>query len=128
MGVTLDPNSPINPYYMASWIGLLVTSLNLMPVGQLDGGHGTFAVFGGRAHGLIGRIAFVTMAVLAVLGYLWHGSPSGFLYVVLLGVMLRVPHPEPYTMDPLGPTRHLIAWLTLLVFILCFWPFPITIK
>jgi membrane-associated protease RseP (regulator of RpoE activity) len=128
LGVTLDPNSPINPYYMASWIGLLVTSLNLMPVGQLDGGHGTFAVFGGRAHGLIGRVAFVTMAVLAVLGYLWHGSPSGFLYVVLLGVMLRVPHPEPYTMDPLGPTRRLIAILTLLVFILCFWPFPITIR
>jgi membrane-associated protease RseP (regulator of RpoE activity) len=128
LGVTLDPNSPINPYYMASWIGLLVTSLNLMPVGQLDGGHGTFAVFGGRAHALIGRVAFVTMAVLAVLGYLWHGSPSGFLYVVLLGVMLRVPHPEPYTMDPLGGTRRLIAVLTLLVFILCFWPFPITIR
>ncbi len=128
LGVTLDPNSPINPYYMASWIGLLVTSLNLMPVGQLDGGHGTFAVFGGRAHGLIGRIAFVTMAVLAVLGYWWHGSPSGFLYVVLLGVMLRVPHPEPYTLDPLGRPRRVIAVLTLLVFILCFWPFPITIR
>jgi membrane-associated protease RseP (regulator of RpoE activity) len=127
-GVTLDPNSPINPYYMASWIGLLVTSLNLMPVGQLDGGHGTFAVFGARLHRLIGRIAFVTMAVLAVLGYFWHGSPSGFLYVVLLGVMLRVPHPEPYTMDTLGPTRRLIGVLTLLVFILCFWPFPLTIR
>ncbi|HEX6046711.1 MAG TPA: site-2 protease family protein [Pyrinomonadaceae bacterium] len=126
-GVTLDPNSPINPYYMASWIGLLVTSLNLMPVGQLDGGHGTFAVFGRRAHALIGRIAFVTAAVLAVLGYWWHNSPSGFLYVVLLGVMLRVPHPEPYIMEPLGPKRTLIAVLTLIVFILCFWPFPITI-
>lgn len=126
-GVTLDPNSPINPYYMASWIGLLVTSLNLMPVGQLDGGHGTFAVFGRQAHALIGRLAFVTMAVLAVLGYMWHGSPSGFLYVVLLGVMLRVPHPEPYRMEPLGQARTVVAVLTLLVFILCFWPFPITI-
>ncbi len=128
LGVTLDPNAPVNPYYMASWIGFLVTSLNLMPVGQLDGGHGTFAVFGGRIHGLIGRIAFGTMAVLAVLGYWWHGSPSGFLYVVLLGVMLRVPHPDPYMMEPLGPTRRLIGFLTLLVFILCFWPFPITMR
>ena len=128
LGVTLDPNAPVNPYYMAAWIGLLVTSLNLMPVGQLDGGHGTFAVFGGRVHRLIGRIAFITMAVLAVLGYFWHGSPSGFLYVVLLGVMLRVPHPAPYNVSPLGPMRRLVALLTLLVFILCFWPFPITIR
>ena len=49
-GVRLEPYSPTNPYYMAAWIGILVTSLNLMPVGQLDGGHGTFSIFGPRAH------------------------------------------------------------------------------
>lgn len=127
LGVTLDPNSPINPYYMAAWIGLLVTSLNLMPVGQLDGGHGTFAVFGARAHALIGKIAFVSMAVLAVLGFWWHGSPSGFLYAVLLGIMLRVHHPQPAVMEPLGSKRVAVAVITLLVFALCFWPFPITL-
>jgi len=125
--IHLDPNSPINPYYMASWFGLLVTSLNLMPVGQLDGGHGTFALFGERAHRLIGRIAFTAMALLAVLGFWWHGSPSGFLYTVLLGIMLRVRHPQPVVMEPLGRIRILIAILTLIVFVLCFWPFPITI-
>lgn len=126
-GVPLDPNSPTNPYYMAAWIGLLVTSLNLMPVGQLDGGHGTFSLFGARAHRLIGRLAFIVMSVLAVLGFWWHGSPSGFLYAVLLGIMMRIPHPAPFTMEPLGTKRIAIAIITLLIFILCFWPFPITI-
>ena len=95
VGTPLDPNAPINPYYIAAWIGLLVTSLNLMPVGQLDGGHGTFAIFGPRAHRVIGRVAFVVLAVLAVLGFVWYGSPSGFLYTVLLAIMLRVGHPQP---------------------------------
>jgi len=116
-----------NPFYMAAWIGLLVTSLNLMPVGQLDGGHGTFAVFGQRAHKLIGRLAFVTVAVMSVLGFIWHGSPSGFLYTVLLAVMLKVRHPAPEELDPLGRGRIVVAIITLIVFALSFVPFPITI-
>src|ERR1041384_893715 len=126
-GIPLDPNSPINPFYMAAWIGLLVTSLNLMPVGQLDGGHGTYSLFGARAHHFIGRVAFVTVVVLALLGFWWHGSPSGFLYAVLLAVMMKVPHPHPAVMEPLGTKRIVIAIITLIVFVLCFWPFPITI-
>ncbi|MCA1607043.1 MAG: site-2 protease family protein [Acidobacteria bacterium] len=116
-----------NPFYMAAWIGLLVTSLNLMPVGQLDGGHGTFAVFGERAHKLIGRLAFVTVAVMSVLGFIWHGSPSGFLYTVLLAVMLKVRHPAPEEMEPLGRGRIVVALITLVVFALSFVPFPITL-
>lgn len=127
MGVPLDPLSPINPFYMAAWIGLLVTSLNLMPVGQLDGGHGTYALFGKEAHKVIGRAAFATMAVITVLGFVWHGSPSGFLYTVLLAIMLRVRHPQPENTEALGAGRILIAIVTLIVFALCFWPFPITI-
>ena len=128
LNVPLDPYAPANPYYMAAWIGILVTSLNLMPVGQLDGGHGTFAVFGKRVHHLTGRIAFVATAVLTVLGFWWHGSPSGFLYTVLLGVMLRMRHPQPGTMEPLGNKRLVVAVITFIVFALCFWPFPITIS
>src|SRR5215216_6495161 len=118
-GIPLNQNSPTNPYYMAGWIGLLVTSLNLMPVGQLDGGHGTFALFGARAHKLIGRLAFISVAALAGLGFWWHGSPSGFLYAVLLAVMMKVPHPEPAVMEPLGTKRIIIAIITVIVFALC---------
>ena len=124
--INLIDASP-NPFYMAAWIGLLVTSLNLMPVGQLDGGHGTFAVFGGRAHKIIGRVAFVAVAVTAVLGFIWHGSPSGFLYTVLLAVMLKVRHPAPEEMEPLGGGRSIVAIVTLIVFVLSFVPFPITL-
>jgi membrane-associated protease RseP (regulator of RpoE activity) len=127
LGIYLDPLALPNPYYMASWIGLLVTSLNLMPVGQLDGGHGTFAVFGARAHKLIGRLAFVSMVVLAVLGFYLHGSPSGFVFCVLLAIMLRVRHPEPSVMESLGTQRVIMAIITLVVFALCFWPFPFTL-
>lgn len=117
----------LNPFYLAAWFGLLVTSLNLMPVGQLDGGHGTFAALGERPHWWIGRIAFVTMALISVLGWLWHGSPSGFVYVVLLAVMLRVHHPRPEHAEPLGAARIVIGIITLIVFALCFVPFPITL-
>jgi membrane-associated protease RseP (regulator of RpoE activity) len=125
-GAHLDGAIP-NSLYMAAWFGLLVTSLNLMPVGQLDGGHGTFAVFGQRAHKLIGRLAFLTVAVMSVLGFLWHGSPSGFLYTVLLAIMLKVRHPAPEQMEPLGRGRVVVGIITLLVFALSFVPFPITL-
>lgn len=116
-----------NPLYMAAWIGLLVTSLNLMPVGQLDGGHGTFSVFGERLHKVLGRVAFIIVAVMSVLGYVWYGSPSGFLYTVLLAVMLKVRHPAPEQMEPLGNARVVVGVITLIVFALSFVPFPITI-
>ena len=124
--IDLD-NSVANPLYLAAWVGALVTALNLMPVGQLDGGHGTFAVFGRLVHHWLGRVAFVMMAVISVLGWFWHGSPSGFVYVVLLAVMLNVRHPQPEQMEPLGAMRVAIGVITLFVFALCFLPFPITI-
>ena len=124
--INLD-NSVVNSFYLAAWVGSLVTALNLMPVGQLDGGHGTFALFGQRAHWWIGRVAFVLMLITTVFGWLWFRSPVMILYVVLLAVMLRVRHPQPEQMEPLGLARTIIGVITLIVFALCFLPFPITI-
>jgi membrane-associated protease RseP (regulator of RpoE activity) len=124
--VDLD-NSAANSFYLAAWFGALVTALNLMPVGQLDGGHGTFAVFGQRAHWWIGRVAFGLMLMSTIIGWLWFGSPTMLLYVVLLAVMLNVRHPQPEQMEPLGTMRVAIGIITLIVFALCFLPFPITI-
>jgi membrane-associated protease RseP (regulator of RpoE activity) len=128
VGVSLSAVSP-NPFYYASWIGLLVTTLNLMPVGQLDGGHAIYAVFGQFIHRWTGRIVFVIMLGLAFAGWFWHGSPSGFVYSLLLAIVLRMPHPEPENdFSPLDRNRRVVALVTLLIFVLCFLPFPITIR
>jgi membrane-associated protease RseP (regulator of RpoE activity) len=125
-----DPSGiQINPFYFAAWVGLLVTSLNLMPVGQLDGGHATYAVFGRRLHRQVGRAAFVLVLALAPLGLVLHGAPSGFLYAVLLFVMLRLRHPEALDeSDSLGTARTLVAAATLVVFVLSFTAFPIALR
>lgn len=114
-----------NPFYFAAWVGLLVTALNLIPSGQLDGGHAIYAVFGETVHRWTGRIAFVVMSVLSVVGWFVYGSPSGFLIAILLGVMMRIKHPKPWDQTPLDRKRKLIAAITLLIFILSFVPFPL---
>ncbi len=117
-----------NPFLAAAWVGMLVTSLNLIPSGQLDGGHAIYSIFGGRVHFWMGRIAFLVMALFSVLGWLFYSSPSGLLFVVLLAVMMRVRHPEPLIDAPLDRKRKIIAALTLLIFILCFVPFPVQVR
>lgn len=117
-----------NAFYFAGWVGLLVTALNLIPSGQLDGGHAIFAVFGERVHWWTGRIAFAVMAVLSIVGWLVYNSPSGFLIAVLLAVMLKIRHPVPWDMSPLDTKRKAVAFLTLVIFILCAMPFPIRIS
>jgi membrane-associated protease RseP (regulator of RpoE activity) len=126
-GIDLNLSSE-NAFYFAAWVGLLVTALNLIPSGQLDGGHAIYAVFGETFHRWTGRIAFVLMTALSIIGWFYFNSPSGFLIAVLLGVMMRIKHPEPRDRSPLGAARTAVAVLTLLIFVLCFLPFPIQIR
>lgn len=117
-----------NPFYFAGWVGLLVTALNLIPSGQLDGGHALYAVLGERVHFWTGRIAFVVMATLSIIGWFVYGSPSGFLIAVLLGIMMRIKHPQPWDETPLDGKRKLVAALVLVIFVLCFAPFPLKLS
>jgi membrane-associated protease RseP (regulator of RpoE activity) len=117
----------LNPYWFAAWVGCLVTSLNLLPVGQLDGGHVIYATLGARWHWLIARLIYVSVIALAVGSYFMGGWVGWILYVVILTIMLRVGHPR--VMDeeePLGFGRQLVAVIGLLVFLLCFMPAPVT--
>jgi membrane-associated protease RseP (regulator of RpoE activity) len=126
----IDLNVPMlpNPFYFAAWVGLLVTALNLIPSGQLDGGHAIYSIFGTRVHRWTGRIAFVLVTIFSITGWFLYTSPSGFLFAIILAIMMRVRHPEPIDDAPLDAKRKIVAVLTLLIFILCFSPFPIQIK
>lgn len=115
-----------NPIYWAAWGTMLVTALNLFPVGQLDGGHVIYAVAGRRVHWWISRIVAFGCGALAVLSIVWHQPPVYVLWTLVLLFLMKVGHPQVIEEEPLGGARVALAIFSLLVFLLCFMPFPIT--
>ena len=115
----------MHPMAFAAWFGLLATALNLFPIGQLDGGHISYAVFGRKS-------TLVTMATVACLVGLTFVSSSWLVWTVLTVVMLITFGPRhPPTMDediPLDRTRLWLAAIALLMFIICFTPAPIELS
>lgn len=112
-----------NPLVMAGWIGMFVTGLNMIPVGQLDGGHVAYALFGKRAHWLARAV------VLAAVIFIIATGQYGWTVMVGLVVFLGIRHPS--TADDraeLGLTRTVLGWLSLSIPILCLTPFPIVIN
>jgi membrane-associated protease RseP (regulator of RpoE activity) len=118
-----------NPIYFAAWTGVFATGLNLIPVGQLDGGHAVYALFGGRGHRTLSILFFATVVVLATVAFLRYSSPIWFLYVLILGLLAFRRHPPTLTAEgDLGWGRRLVAALVALIFLLSFMPFPITVS
>lgn len=115
-----------NPIYWAAWGTLLVTALNLFPVGQLDGGHVVYALAGKRIHKWISAITAAAVVGLAGLAFYLGQPPVYFLWAVVLLFLLKVGHPPVIDEEPLGKARVGLAILALLVFLFCFMPFPIT--
>lgn len=114
-----DYDVMLHPVAFAGWIGLLVTSLNLLPIGQLDGGHIVYALFGEK-HGLIAKI---TIPILIVMGItLW---PGWLVWAVLMLVMGYKHPPVVYPHIQLDKNRKIIGWISFAIFILTFTPMPI---
>lgn len=107
----------LHPVARAAWVGLLATGWNLLPIGQLDGGHVLYSVAGKR-HVLLTWIFLGALVVLGIFFWRWW-----FLWVVLLYFGRK--HPSIVDDEPLGPGRKKLAWLMLLIFLLCFTPAPI---
>jgi membrane-associated protease RseP (regulator of RpoE activity) len=108
----------LHPTALAAWLGLFATSLNLLPLGQLDGGHILYAATGRLQR----RLALPFWLALALLGYYWPGWLLWCVIVLVIGLR----HPPVYDESlPLDPKRRALAWVALLMFALSFMPVPI---
>ena len=111
----------LHPVAFAGWIGFFVTSLNLIPAGQLDGGHIAFAILG-ESHRWLSKIM---IGLLVLLGYFFQGW---LVWAVLL-IFLGSKHPPILFPEiPLDPKRKAIGLIALIIFILTFIPIPVSIK
>ncbi|MBW3660903.1 MAG: site-2 protease family protein [Gemmatimonadetes bacterium] len=102
----------------AGWIGLFVTALNLLPIGQLDGGHVLYALLGRGQH----WIAYLSFGSLLVMGWWW---PGWYVWALLVLIVIKIRHPP--VLDPyleLDPGRRAIGWIAVALFVLCFAPVP----
>jgi hypothetical protein len=110
----------IHPLAFGAWAGLMITGLNLIPAGQLDGGHLLYVLLGDRA----GRILPGIIFGMVILGLFW---PGWFLWVFLIFFLGRA-HAEPLdTVTPLDTRHRILAWTGLILFVLIFTPIPLQV-
>ncbi len=121
--VVIGPIAPeadvvLHPIGFAAWFGLFVTSLNLLPIGQLDGGHVAYALWGPRQR----TMALAFLPILLILGF--FGWAGWFLWAFMAG-LFGVGHPPVMDPDvPLGRNRTIVGWIAFAVFVVTFAPVP----
>ncbi len=108
----------LHPVARAAWVGVLATALNLLPIGQLDGGHILYSFIGQRA----ARLSKILVALLIPIGLVY--SYSWLVWAAFL-FFFGMRHPAIHDRTPLGKLRTALGWISLLLFILCFTVEPI---
>jgi membrane-associated protease RseP (regulator of RpoE activity) len=110
----------LHPVAWAGWAGLLVTALNLIPAGQLDGGHILYVLLGRRTRNVLPFI----LIILVILGTVWSGW---WLWAFLIFMLGRF-HAEPLDqITPLDSSRRILAMIGIIIFFLVFTPVPLTL-
>jgi membrane-associated protease RseP (regulator of RpoE activity) len=118
----LGPGMVLNlhPVAVGAWLGLLATAINLLPLGQLDGGHVLYAATGRLQR----RLALPLWILLGLMGFLWLGWLLWCVIILLIGLY----HPPVWDEStPLDPKRRALAWVALLLLILSFMPAPLNL-
>lgn len=121
------------PFLCVGWFGLLITSLNMMPVGQLDGGHISYTMFGDK-HKYIANIVFGLLVFFGLAGLLPligidgnFGSVNWLVWAILIFFVIKRVHPPVVNdfSEPLGTLRTILGWISFIIFVISFCPIPI---
>ena len=109
----------LHPMAVAAWAGLLATAINLLPVGQLDGGHIIYGMLGQRWHTIVSRVVIALLGLAAFLYWPW------IVWAIALFFFRR--HPAIYDEEPLDKRRRLIGLVAAMLLLLSFAPVPIRV-
>ncbi len=108
----------LHPIGYAGWVGLFVTALNLLPIGQLDGGHIAYALFGKKS-----RVVF--LVAISVMAFITVFYNPGWLFLLVLFILFGFRHPAPIDdITPLDGKRKLLGGVAFIAFLLSFTPAP----
>ena len=110
----------IHPIAFAGWFGLLATSFNLFPIGQLDGGHIVYSLFGKKSY----YAGIAAVVILMALGILYW---QGWLFWALIATLIGLRHPAIFEEERLDFRRKALAWAGLVIFIVSFTPAPLSL-
>lgn len=110
----------LSPLAWAGWIGFLVTSLNLMPIGQLDGSHIVYALYGEKQK----RVGWLFFVLLCFLSLAWFGW---VIWIILALTILMIGHPHIPDGPPLTSHEKIIGYACIIIFIATFIPLPVTL-
>lgn len=120
------------PYLCVGWFGLFVTAMNLIPVGQLDGGHIIYSMFGEKIHEAIASVSLIILLIIGAAGvldsliglHISFGWSGWLFWAFILFFFIKVKHPPVPQYEKLGAGRMIIGYAAIAIFILSFSPTP----
>jgi len=120
------------PYLCVGWFGLFVTAMNMIPVGQLDGGHIVYSMFGEKKHEGIASVSLIALIILGVSSYIFEFMNSGIafgwsgwlIWSAVLYFFIKVKHPPVEKFEKLDFKRMILGYFSLLILLLSFAPSP----
>ena len=124
------------PYLCVGWFGLFVTAMNMIPVGQLDGGHIVYSMFGERVQETVASISMLILFALGALGFaetflethLGIGWTGWLFWGFVLYFLIKVKHPPVQTFEKLDSKRMILGYISLAVLVLSFSPTPFIVS